>query len=100
MKDAVKIMFIPIVGAIGIALIFLLVVFSGNWWFAVQNPDGTTGLAVAELELHDGVLGKTTKCDANLYTPVCGQDGNTYDNACFAVNAGTKVSHRGACGPR
>ena len=32
-----------------------------------------------------------------LWDPVCGEDGKTYSNACFAKVAGVKVKHRGVC---
>ena len=31
--------------------------------------------------------------------PVCGCDGNSYDNACFAAQARTSVKSPGSCGP-
>lgn len=33
-----------------------------------------------------------------LWDPVCGKDGNTYSNGCFAKIAGIEVEHRGICG--
>lgn len=33
-----------------------------------------------------------------IYGPVCGCDGVTHDNDCFANGAGTSVAHTGACG--
>lgn len=32
-----------------------------------------------------------------IYKPVCGCDGFTYDNACEAYNAGIKIYYRGEC---
>jgi cysteine-rich repeat protein len=33
-----------------------------------------------------------------IFDPVCGCDGRTYGNACFAASAGVNVQRRGACG--
>ena len=36
----------------------------------------------------------------DLYSPVCGCDGATYSNACFAAAAGAAVAKKGACEPK
>jgi len=36
-------------------------------------------------------------CDNN-YQPVCGEDGNSYDNACLAQCKGIAITYEGACG--
>jgi hypothetical protein len=36
-------------------------------------------------------------CDAEVVEPVCGCNGVTYDNDCFAAQAGTRISARMAC---
>ncbi|MDD9952840.1 MAG: Kazal-type serine protease inhibitor [Candidatus Woesearchaeota archaeon] len=96
MKDAMRIMFIPIVGSIGVALIFLLIIWGAGLTGVVVNPEGDLhGKAATEIAGMDH-FGPTNACAA-LYDPVCAFDGNTYDNACQAVSAGTKVKYNGIC---
>lgn len=95
MKDAIKLMLIPIVGSIGIALVFVLIVWAGNFQSKVVNERGQYSSATRDLGGY-AVLGPTDNCD-NSYYPVCGFDGITYGNACKAVSNGTTVAHRGIC---
>ena len=97
MKDVIKLLLIPIVGSIGIALMFILVVWAGNFQGKIENNQGKYDSASQDIGGY-AVLGVTHDCD-NSYFPVCGFDGVTYDNACKAVANNTKVEYRGVCQP-
>jgi hypothetical protein len=95
MKDLVKLMLIPIVGSAAIASILILIVWAGNFQSTVVNDEGLHGSATADIGGYP-VMQPTANCD-DSYFPVCGFDGATYDNACKAFAARTKVAHRGIC---
>ncbi len=96
MRTAVKLMLLPIAGSVAIALIFLLVVWSGQFQDRIVNADAPDPSVQRDL-VGAATIGPGLACDES-YFPVCGMDGVTYDNTCKAVRAGTTVAHRGACG--
>lgn len=55
---------------------------------------GETGISPKPLP---GQAGKPEVACIHLWDPVCGKDGKTYSNACFAKAAGVEIKHKGVC---
>jgi Kazal-type serine protease inhibitor-like protein len=49
---------------------------------------------------HLGICYNQPQVCYTLHDPVCGCDGETYDNSCYAAQAGVSVAHLGDCGSR
>jgi len=55
------------------------------------------GTCLAEPDVYTGMCEvKSDKC-VEIYDPVCGCDGRTYDNSCFADTHGVSISRLGEC---
>jgi len=70
----------------------------------IPCPEGRYCRSIAEGRCPDsnqfGVCAVRPDVCTEEFAPVCGCDGVTYSNACFAARAGVAVDHRGECAPR
>ncbi len=53
-------------------------------------------IVLQEIETKPILLERKVAC-ITLWDPVCGKDGKTYSNACFAKVAGVEVNYKGVC---
>ena len=90
-KNSWKKMQVPIMGIIGILIIFSLIVVKLG-----ADTNNKVGSAYMQYHLYDADFKGVQGC-SDLYDPVCGSDGVTYDNYCKAKEAGVSVEYQGAC---
>lgn len=60
------------------------------------TTDKKTATGMTATGATDSSEKKTDACE-DIYSPVCGSDGQTYENLCRAQNAQVTVQHSGAC---
>lgn len=67
-----------------ILILFLIFIVACNEKKDDNNPGGIQG-------------GSGDQYCIELYDPVCGEDGQTYSNECFAKTSNVNVKHKGEC---
>jgi hypothetical protein len=81
---------------------WIMAVAASSFLIVVAAGAAGNGTCKKDSDCRPGSLCLAGTCQAvecpDIYLPVCGVDGKTYSNACFAHRAHVAIAHEGECG--